>query len=168
MKKINYRHYIAITITLGFIACILFFPNSLGRLFESVRDFGLSVAYYFCEIFQIDHNISPTVNNYPKIPFFDFLRPSSPSAPSVPIPDNFNDFKNKWSDYWKLFVSKDNFLSYLSSIAYGLKYISYALLILLPAVLLLWLLFRRYLKRTNTDHGKASKLSLIHICSCRR
>ena len=157
MKKINYRHYIAITITLGFIACILFFPNSLGRLFESVRDFGLSVAYYFCEIFQIEHNISPTVNNYPKIPFFDFLRPSSPSAPSVPIPDNFNDFKNKWFDYWKLFVSKDNFLLYLSSIAYGLKYISYALLILLPAVLLLWLLFRRYLKKTNTDHGKESK-----------
>ena len=157
MKRINYRHYIAITITLGFIACIFFFPNSLGRLVESVRDFGLSVAYYFCEIFQIDHNISPTVNNYPKIPFFDFLRPSSPSAPSVPIPDNFNDFKNNWSDYWKLFVSKDNFLSYLSSIAYGLKYISYALLLLLPAVLLLWLLFRRYLKRTNTDHGKESK-----------
>ena len=157
MKRINYRHYIAITITLGFIACIFFFPNSLGRLVESVRDFGLSVAYYFCEIFQIEHNISPTVNNYPKIPFFDFLRPSSPSSPSVPIPDNFNDFKNKWSDYWKLFVSKDNFLSYLSSIAYGLKYLSYALLILLPAVLILWLLFRRYLKKTNTDHGKESK-----------
>jgi len=65
--------------------------------------------------------------------------------------------KNKWSDYWKLFVSKDNFLSYLSSIAYGLKYLSYALLILLPAVLILWLLFRRYLKKTNTDHGKESK-----------
>ena len=157
MKRINYRHYIAITITIGFIACIFFFPNSLGRLVESVRDFGLSVAYYFCEIFQIEHNISPTVNNYPKIPFFDFLRPSSPAAPSVPIPDNFNDFKEKWVEYWKLFVSKDNFLSYLSSIVYGLKYLSYALLLLLPAVLLLWLLFRRYLKKTNTDHGKESK-----------
>lgn len=158
MKRINYRHYIAITITLGFIACIFFFPNALGRIIESVRDFGLSVAYYFCEIFQIEHNISPTVNNYPKIPFFDFA-PSVPSvpAPSVPIPDNFNDFKSKWFAYWRLWANKDNFLAYLSAIGNGLYYLSYALLILLPAVLLVWLLLRRYLKTTNTDHGKESK-----------
>ena len=158
MKRINYRHYIAITITLGFIACIFFFPNTLGRIIESVRDFGLSVAYYFCEIFQLDHNIPPTVNNYPKIPFFDFA-PSVPSAPapSVPIPDNFNDFKSKWFDYWRLWASKDNFFAYLSALAKGLYYLSYALLILLPFVLLFILLSRKYLKTENTDHNKESK-----------
>ena len=158
MKRINYRHYIAIAITIGFIACWLVFPNALGRIIESVRDFGLSVAYYFCEIFQLDHNITPTVNEFPKIPFFEFS-PSVPSAPapSVPIPDTFNSFKEKWFAYWRLWSSKDNFFGYLSALGNGLYYLSYALLILLPFVLLIWLLFRRYLKAENTDHGKESK-----------
>ena len=98
IKKINYRHYIAIVITVGFAACWLLFPNALGRIIESVRDFGLSVAYYFCEIFGIDHTITPMVNEFPKIPFFDFF-PSAPApspAPSVPIPDTFDGFKGKW------------------------------------------------------------------------
>lgn len=122
MKKINYRHYIAITIIIGFVACWLLFPNALGRAIESVRDFGLSVAYYFCEIFGIDHNITPTVNEFPEIPFFDFS-PSVPvpsPAPSVPIPDTFDGFKGKWSAYWQLWATKDNFLHYLYTLGNGL------------------------------------------------
>ena len=83
-----YRHYIAIVITLGFIACFLLFPLALGRLIEGGRDFGLSVAYYVCEIFDIPCIITPTVNDMPQIPFFPF--PNAPVSPSVPIPDNFS------------------------------------------------------------------------------
>lgn len=159
MKKINYRHYIAITIIIGFVACWLLFPNALGRAIESVRDFGLSVAYYFCEIFGIDHNITPTVNEFPEIPFFDF----SPSVPvpspasSVPIPDTFDGFKGKWSAYWQLWATKDNFLHYLYTLGNGLYYLSYFLLIFLPFVLVVWLLFRRCLKTQNTDRNKESR-----------
>ena len=69
-KRIDYRHIICIVITLGFILCGVFlYSGALGRLIEGGRDFGLSVGYYFCEIFGIQHNITPTVNDLPKIPF---------------------------------------------------------------------------------------------------
>lgn len=159
LRKINYRHYIAAVITVGFVFCWLLFPNALGRIVESVRDFGLSVAYYLCEIFGIDHNIIPTVNEFPKIPFFDFSLPvPAPSpAPSVPIPDNFDGFKEKWFAYWHLWATKDNFLHYLYVIGNGLYYISYLLLIFIPLALVVWLLFRRYLRTYNTDHDEESK-----------
>lgn len=155
MKKIDYRHYIATAITIGFIACWLLFPNALGRMIESIRDFGLSCAYYFCEIFGMEGKIMPTVNDYPKIPFFG----SSPSVsvPSVPIPDNFKDFKSKWFSYWRVWASKDNFFAYLSALGNGLYYFSYVLLILVPFALAFVLLFRRYLNTHNTDHDKESK-----------
>lgn len=96
-KKIDYRHILCIVITIGFILCSIFaFSNSLGRIIESGRDFGLSVAYYFCEMFQIPNNISPTVNSLPKIPFFGSDTPvDSPNdiIPPAPIPDNFDDVK---------------------------------------------------------------------------
>ena len=47
----------AIFIVLGLSLYIL----SYMRLIESVRDLGLSFGYYFCEIFGITHNITPTV-----------------------------------------------------------------------------------------------------------
>ena len=71
-KKIDYRHFICVAITLAFVLVAIFvFPSALGRLIESVRDFGLSFAYYFCNIFGIETSITPTVNNLPKMPFFD-------------------------------------------------------------------------------------------------
>lgn len=73
-KRFDYRHIICIAITLAFILCGVFlYSGALGRLIEGGRDFGLSVGYYFCEIFGIRHNITPTVNDLPKIPFFDFM-----------------------------------------------------------------------------------------------
>ena len=74
MKRFDYRHIICIAITLGFIALGVFvFFGAVGRLIESCRDVGLSAGFYFCELFQIPHNITPTVNDFPKVPFFDFI-----------------------------------------------------------------------------------------------
>ena len=156
MKTNRIYKWISVAITLGFIACMYFFPNALGRLVESVRDFGLSCVYYFCEIFQIDHTIVPTVNDYPKIPFFNFSRPSD-SLPSAPIPDTLEDFKAEWTAYWRLWATKDNLSAYLSALGNFLYYLAYALLILMPFILIFVILFRRYLKSGNTDHGRESK-----------
>ena len=53
LKRLNYRHYLAVAITLGFVAIAVFrFPYAFTRLWESVRDFGLSFAYYFDELFN--------------------------------------------------------------------------------------------------------------------
>lgn len=161
MKRFNYRHIICILLTIGFIACGVFkFPNALGRLIESGRDIGLSVAYYFCEIFGIEHNITPTVNDLPKIPFFPVSPPSVPSEPSVPstpLPDTWTGFQANWAAYWRLWASLDNFTGYLSFLGNGLYTLCKAAIVILPFALLLWFCFRRYLRKENTNHDKDSK-----------
>ena len=45
-RKIDYRHIICILITLGFVVLGIFrFFGCIGRIIESVRDCGLSVAF---------------------------------------------------------------------------------------------------------------------------
>ena len=162
-RKIDYRHIICILITLGFVALGIFrFFGCVGRIIESVRDCGLSVAYYFCEIFEIPHHITPTVNELPKIPFFDFPSqtpdvPTVPDVPSVPLPDNWEKFKIKWSAYWRLWAKKENFFGYLSAVGNVLYIFSKVIVIIIPFILLVWLLLRRMLKTQNNDYDKDSK-----------
>ena len=159
-RKIDYRHIICILITLGFVVLGIFrFFGCIGRIIESVRDCGLSVAYYFCEIFEIPHRITLTVNELPKIPFFDFpsQTPDVPTVPSVPIPDNWEKFKINWSAYWRLWATKENFFGYLSAVGNVLYVLSKAIVIIVPFVLVAWLLLRRMLKTQNNDYDKDSK-----------
>ena len=162
-RKIDYRHIICILITLGFVALGIFrFCGCIGRIIESVRDCGLSVAYYFCEIFEIPHYITPTVNELPKIPFFDFPSqtpdvPTVPDVPSVPLPDNWEKFKIKWSAYWRLWATKENYFGYLSAVGNVLYIFSKVIVIIIPFILLVWLLLRRMLKTQNNDYDKDSK-----------
>lgn len=162
-RKIDYRHIICILITLGFVALGIFrFFGCIGRIIESVRDCGLSIAYYFCEIFEIPHHITPTVNELPKIPFFDFPSqtpdvPTVPAVPSVPIPDNWEKFKINWSAYWRLWATKENFFGYLSAVGNVLYIFSKVIVIIIPFILLVWLLLRCILKTQNNDYDKDSE-----------
>ena len=51
---------------------IFVFGDSWVRALETIVDFGRSIGYYFCELFFIDHNISPTVKDKSKIFLLDF------------------------------------------------------------------------------------------------
>ncbi len=155
MKKIDYRHYICIAITAGFIICAVFvFPSALGRIIEGGRDLGLSVAYYFCRLFGIPNDITPTVNELPKIPFFDNYGGQSPT---VILADNWEQFKTDFVAYWQLWASKDNFLGYLSYLNDFLYRISIFILMVLPFFLVAVLLFNRYFKTQNNDYDKDSR-----------
>lgn len=87
-----------------FIAVGIFrFFDCIGRLAEGGRDLGLSVAFYFCELFQIPHSITPTVNEYPNYDFID--NPFGSFAPSVSLPESWEGFKVKWTEYWQVFIT---------------------------------------------------------------
>ena len=154
--RVDYRHIVCIAITLGFVVLGVFeFFGSVGRVIEGGRDIGLSAAYYFCELFQIPHNITPTVNEFPKIPFFDWGG-SAPSSPSIPIPDEWQAFTEKWSLYWRIWANGNNFLSYLSFLGNLLLLLSKVLLLVVPFLLLVYLLCRRILKTQNNDYDRDS------------
>ena len=155
-KRFDYRHIICIVITLGFLAIGIFrFFDSVGRVIESVRDLILSVAFYFCELFQIPHEITPTVSDYPKIPFFDFM--GGAQAPEIPIPDTFEGFAQHWKAYWQCWATMENFVGYLSFLGNVLYYICMFILCAFPVLLIAFLVLRKFAKARNNNWGKDTK-----------
>lgn len=158
LKKIDYRHYICVAITVAIIIGGVFaFPNAFGRLAESVRDFGLSVGYSFCEMFGIEHNISPTINSLPKVPFFPLPPVLEGQAPNVSLPDTWNDFFANCRSYCQLWATKSNFLSYLSLLGNIIVILLEIAVVVIPVILILYVCFSCYLKQENNDYDKDSK-----------
>ena len=70
-KKANYA--ITVIISLAFLAFGTIFWQSYLRFGEACCDFGLSVAYYFCELLSIDYSFTPTVTQYSAVMQWDSL-----------------------------------------------------------------------------------------------
>lgn len=98
---------LTITLTIGFILLGVFvFRSSYIRLGYAFKDFGLSVAYYFCVMFGIRHNITPTVNIIPEV-----------QTPQVTLPTDFDGFKDNSAQYFSLLIDKGNFDGWLAHIS---------------------------------------------------
>ena len=145
LRKLDYRHYILTVITLGFFAFYFVFPNAPGRFIESVRDFGISFAYYFCEILVIPHEILPTVTELSAYEATTFL------------PFTLEEFGEKFTQYWQVWATWENFTAYFSSVGEFLLEFSRVLIFLLPIFLLLYLLFIGSLSKQNNDYNVESK-----------
>ena len=153
LRKIDYRYYIAILITAGFTACFLLFPNSLGRVIESLRDFGTSFLYYFDDIFEIKSGVRATVNDFAKIPFFNFFG----NGQSEVLPKEFIAFKENWNRYWQLWRSGENFTGYMTALSHGLSSFAKILLVIIPFVVALCVYFHLELSKENNDYNEDSK-----------
>lgn len=155
-KHFDYRHIICVMVTFGFLSCAVFlFPSALGRIIEGGRDFGLSIVYYFCNIFGIETDIVPTVNEYPKMPFFENYGGDT-HLPSIELASNWEQFKSDFMAYWLKFSSLENLFAYLSYALNILSYICIVILMAVPFIVLLFILLRRYLKTPNNNYNRDS------------
>ena len=167
-KKAQYV-YICVFITVYILSLgITNFPSFLGRLVESCKDFGLSIAYAFCDLFNIENNISPTVNVYPNYNFLNvrnwvyslFKIETTPtiSNPTTFIPSEWEMFKVNWGIYWKRFATKRVFFSYLIEVITWLCWLCTFLMIVLPALYGLFKLFKKvYFKPKLSNVAKDSR-----------
>lgn len=111
MKRIDYRHFICIGVTLVFAALGFVFPWALPRLWEAIRDFGVSVAYYVVEYIRVFAGddftafVTPTVTDLS----------ATGIEPIIDIPKTWELFKEGFKVFWALFFTKDNFLGFLNS-----------------------------------------------------
>ena len=149
IKKLHYMHYLAFLITLGFVCLAAFkFRNGFYRMGETFRDLGTSIAYYFIELFELDFRVPVTVNEYSQIP----------ATPIFNIPATWEEFKTLWVEYWARFASKENFFAFSEAFGEGAESFSkIMLLVVVPLVLILYLMFQRYLKAVNNDYNKDSR-----------
>lgn len=131
-------------ISVGLVLLGVFvFRSSYLRFWETLCDFGKSVAYYFCELFGIDAGIVPTVNDYSGI-----------SQPQITLPSDFSGFKTDTLRYFALLIDRQNFNGWISHITGAIAELSKIIVLALPCFIILILLVKWLYKRGNTKHNK--------------
>ena len=76
-RRRTFNICLTVVITAAFILLGAFvFGDSYLRFGETAKDFGLSVGYYFCTLFGLDHDIVPSVTEYSSVMDWDILLPS--------------------------------------------------------------------------------------------
>lgn len=152
LRRLDYRHYISIAITVVFIGCGYLFINSIPRLLESIRDLGFSCAYYFCGLFMSVNPITATVLEFPMWQLMDPI-----FEPIQFMPIAWEEFQVKWSEYWTLFVSKKNVEAFFYSFGDLAYWLSKILLVLLPVIVLLVVKLRKYTQVENNAYNVDSR-----------
>lgn len=151
IRKLNYRHYISMAITLSCIAFSIFrFSPMFFRLLESLKDFGLSIAFYFFEMINLDnHGITPTVTKLSELQEFNIL--------PFFLPENFELFKIKISIWFQTLLNFRTYAEYFGRAGNFLVVFSQVFLIIMPFILVLFFLLKNNFKRQNNDYNKDSR-----------
>lgn len=146
-EKLDYRHYICVGITIAFALTNAFvFPYTFPRLWESIRDFGLSIAYYFLKMVKVD-GVYPTVIEYSAMPF----------SLSDKVPKDWGAFKESWNLYWTTFAKSDTFYGYTLSLSNAALIVSYVITIIIPIVMALVILYKTVVLKPNNNYGVDTK-----------
>lgn len=148
MFKNDYRHFICLGIT---IVCLLFtffrFDTAFVRLWEAIRDFGLSIAYYVTELFFEPGTVTPTVTQFSSVTWKEVLH----------LPENWTGFESELKVYLARVFSAESFAGYLSWLSDGLYHISKALLLLLPLIICIVFAVNFVLTKHNNRYGEESR-----------
>ena len=148
MKKtrLDYRHVLCLFLTITFcFMTFYYFSGSITRLVESFRDLGLSCAYWFCSVFEIDFSFSVTVTGV------------SNFTPKIFLPETWELFAEKWAMYWQVFATEDALFSYLEYLGNLLADLSKFLVLAMPLFLIVFLIIRRISKIQNNDYNADTK-----------
>ena len=139
------RFHISVTIilSLAFLALTAVFWQSYARFGEACKDFGLSVAYYVCELFGIDYSFTPTVTEYSGVLQWEIL-----------LPADFNAFTASVSSYFSLLIDGENFAGYWAAVGDVMLVVAKVIAVALPCVIALILVVFRMYKQGNTNHNQ--------------
>ena len=148
LKK-NYFHIICVVIALCFLTCsICLFPNAWQRIKESGVDFWNSAKYYIRQLFQLDYGVDVSVVEYSNIS----------KTPLFNLPFDWDTFKLRWSAYWQVFATSDNFVNYIGFLSEFLLFVSQILmLIVIPIIILMFIYFKIFFSKVNNNYGVDSK-----------
>ncbi len=141
-KIINIVTCVLLSCVLVFMG-VFVFRTSYIRLIEAFKDFGLSIAYYFCEIFGIPHDITPSVIDI-----------SQTSAPSINVPSDWEGFKESSVTYFSMLIDKGNFYGWLGHISWVISVLGKVLVIAAPCIIALILIIKALYGRENNKYGK--------------
>ena len=144
-KKINSYHIVLMIFGVcSAILSPLLFRASLIRAWDGVKDFAISVAYYFAAIF--DYEIPVTVTGFPSLDILDYL------------PYDFDEIFRRLQAMWRFVFNAECFKAYLQAVS---KIIDVIVLLALPLLILIpsiSIVVSNIVLEPNTDkHGVRSK-----------
>lgn len=143
-RRRTFNICLTVVITAAFILLGAFvFGDSYLRFGESVKDFGLSVGYYFCTLFGLEHNIVPSVTEYSSVMDWDIL-----------LPSDFEGFTSQANTFFSLLIDGENFAGYWAKVGDVMLVLLKVVAIILPCLLILGLVIWRLYKSGNTKHNK--------------
>ena len=143
-RRRTFNICLTVVITAAFILLGAFvFGDSYLRFGETAKDFGLSVGYYFCTLFGLDHDIVPSVTEYSSVMDWDIL-----------LPSDFEGFTSQAKSFFSLLVDGENFLGYWAKVGDVMLVLLKVVAIILPCLLILGLVIWRLYKSGNTKHNR--------------
>lgn len=143
-RRRTFNICLTVVITAAFILLGAFvFGDSYLRFGETTKDFGLSVGYYFCTLFGLDHDIVPSVTEYSSVMDWDIL-----------LPSDFEGFTSQSKSFFALLIDGENFAAYWSKVGDMMLVLLKVVAIILPCLLILGLVIWRLYKSGNTKHNK--------------
>ena len=122
---------------------VFLFSDSYLRFGEAVKDFGLSVGYYFCTLFGLEHNIVPSVTEYSSVMDWGIL-----------LPSDLEGFTSQSESFFALLIDGENFAAYWSKVGDVMLVLLKVVAISLPCLLILGILIWRLYKSGNTKHNR--------------
>ena len=140
-KRLNIALTIALTIAFILLGAFVF-RVAYCRTFEALIDLYGSFKYYFCVLFGFSVDGIPSVAERSKVLNWDVI-----------LPADFETFKANCISFFRLFTSKENFLSWLSETGQKTGKISKIIIIVLPCILALWIALKTLYKKHNTKHN---------------
>ena len=139
------RFNIALTIalTIAFILLGAFvFRVAYCRTFEGLIDLYGSFKHYFCVLFGFPVDGIPSVAERSKVLNWDVI-----------LPADFETFKANCISFFRLFISKENFLSWLNTAGGKAGVWAKIFVILLPCILVVIIAIKRLYAKGNTKHN---------------
>ena len=146
------RFNIAVTIFISaiFLGLTAVFWQSYVRFGEAYKDFGLSAAYYVCELFGIDYSFTPTVTEYSEVLQWEIL-----------LPSDWDGFTASAGNFFSLLIDGENFANYWSAVGNVMLVAAKVIAVILPCVIVLILVIYRMYRQGNTKHNQNTKPLII-------
>jgi len=146
MSKIKKRIFIGIVIlvTIGFgLLGYFVFKDSYLRLIEGFYDLFNSIKYYFCELFDLNKDITVTVEDYSKVLNVETEKPESSEV-----------IAKDTVSFFELFISESNFKGWLKKTLMGIAMFSRVLVVLIPILLIFTMVIVKVYKTPNNDYNE--------------
>ncbi len=144
-KKFNKHIVIILFIVASAGLTVHHYRASLIRCVQGVKDFGLSVAYYFCSFFDVD--VEVTVNTVPDLDILYYL------------PYDFENILRRLKEMWGMVFNLECFSDYIQGIADGIYNFCLYFMLLAPVVLMLgYVVVKCLLSPNEREHGHKSRV----------